>query len=114
MIRRKYGGTGLWLTISREMAAKLGGKIELESEPAKGSVFTLYLPLQRPEAESAPQPAPVSIPVPPPVEQHPAQELSTDAVTSFKPAPPADDDRDKIQKGDKLLLVIEDDANFAK
>ena len=40
-ITRKYGGTGLGLVISRKLARALGGDVTVESEPAKGSVFTV-------------------------------------------------------------------------
>ena len=52
---RKYGGTGLGLTITKHFAEMMKGTVSVESELAKGSTFTLTLPVEV-DAPSAPEP----------------------------------------------------------
>jgi signal transduction histidine kinase/CheY-like chemotaxis protein len=52
---KKYGGTGLGLSICRKLATMMGGEIGVESEPGKGSVFRVWLPLLPSTAAAEPE-----------------------------------------------------------
>ncbi|MEM5384381.1 response regulator [Paraburkholderia phymatum] len=140
---RQYGGSGLGLSISREFARLLGGHVSVASEPGKGSVFTLWLPLQRtgdahpaasPDAEALTVPLTHSArPAPPAAERstHPAPAPSPVARPAHQRAEPAPisasintpnntapqtiaDDRANRRHENRLILAIEDDIAFAE
>lgn len=101
---RHYGGTGLGLTIARKFAHMLGGEIHVSSKKGEGSIFTLILPAEVTDKKSAG----VSVVV------HEASK----ALPKMPELPAITnsilDDRDMVGDGDKVLLIIEDDKDFAR
>jgi DNA-binding response OmpR family regulator len=101
-LKKEGGGTGLGLSLSREMARLMHGDIKAESTEGKGSIFTVTIPLgigHLNESEYV-----ILSKIPEIIGYVPDTQIYTDEIT--------DDRITALQGGKPLMLIVEDNVDI--
>ena len=110
-ISREFGGTGLGLSISMQYANLLGGRLEVRSKKNQGSRFVFALPLVEEIAAGSFSEKESCM-------DRKSKEIDFEGIQGSDGNPIDQiyipDDRQNIKDDDKVILIIEDDSNFAK
>ncbi|MCG9791378.1 response regulator [Flavobacterium algicola] len=112
--KRKYGGTGLGLSISRELAKLLGGEIILKSVAGEGSEFTFSMPMVYSSLARVEYPKELEFEDEIKLIEEKVNKVSEVKFISTLIPDEIEDDRNSILENDKVILIVEDDINFAK
>ncbi len=112
-IVRKYGGTGLGLTICRELTKILGGEVTLKSTEGKGSLFTFYIAENLSDFLNIQKQYDENIKIDDDLILKDVNIYEDDGLSISLPKH-IQDDRGIIKQEDKIILIIEDDTSFAQ
>lgn len=97
-ITKKYGGTGLGLTLCKSFSELMGGEINVRSEAGEGSTFTLLLPVEPPVSVAVKEDEDLAA-----LEDVPVHEAETVRFTSDLPA-----ERDRRKRVSSVLIIDDD------